>query len=531
VRSAAFAQSERGLTALLVLLAVIAGGAAYAATITVTTTADPGTASDCSLRSAMTAALSQTATDACVKGDGNDFIVFKGGVTGTILLTSSLPVVTKGMLTITGPGGSPGVTIDVTAAQTAFGLKSPGALTLAKLIIVNAGDTAVVNLGGMLTIDHCTLFDNAATSSGGGAILAISGATIITDSTFSGNSSTIPGHDEIGGGAILVSSPPDNPASLNITGSTFHHNHSARDGGAILSLDSTVTIVNSTFADNSSETGGGAIWDTESSVAITNSTFSKNTISEGHGGAVYNFEAVSLSLKGTLLSGKAAGGNCFGTIADAGYNISDDDSCGFSGTSRDNTDPKLNPAGLADNGGPTQTIALQVGSPAVDAIPAASCTDQATPMPNPLKTDQRGVTRPDPEDIGNPACDIGAYELVECTGAFPSLATVFPPNHKFVSESVMGVTGVTITGVFQDEPVGGKCPDATGVGTDMAQVRAERNGGRSGRTYHIQFSASDAAISSACLGEVKVCVPHDRKHLTCTDEGALFDSTRCGPRR
>jgi hypothetical protein len=198
------------------------------------------------------------------------------------------------------------------------------------------------------------------------------------------------------------------------------------------------------------------------------------------------------------------------------------------GTSRNNTDPKLDPAGLADNGGPTQTIALEVGSPAVDAIAFASCTDQATPKPNQLKTDQRGVTRPDPEDIGNPACDIGAYELVECTGAFPSIPTVFPPNGKFVSESVMGVTGVTITGIFQDEPVGRKCPDATGVGTDTARVRAERDDRRSGRTYHIQFGATDTSIGGACRGEVQVCVPHDRGHPNCKDAGALFDSTRCG---
>ena len=59
--------------------------------------------------------------------------------------------------------------------------------------------------------------------------------------------------------------------------------------------------------------------------------------------------------------------------------------------------PQLDSAGLKDNGGPTQTIALQVGSPAIDAIPFALCTDQATP-PRRLKNDQRGFPRPDPAD-------------------------------------------------------------------------------------------------------------------------------------
>jgi hypothetical protein len=61
-----------------------------------------------------------------------------------------------------------------------------------------------------------------------------------------------------------------------------------------------------------------------------------------------------------------------------------------------NQDPLLDPAGLQDNGGPTQTIALQPGSPAIDA--AVACPPPAT--------DQRGVARPQ-----GAACDIGAFEL------------------------------------------------------------------------------------------------------------------------
>ena len=58
-----------------------------------------------------------------------------------------------------------------------------------------------------------------------------------------------------------------------------------------------------------------------------------------------------------------------------------------------NTDPLLGP--LADNGGPTQTMALLPGSPAINAGVA---------VPG-VTTDQRGVTRPQ----GN-ATDIGAFE-------------------------------------------------------------------------------------------------------------------------
>jgi hypothetical protein len=94
-------------------------------------------------------------------------------------------------------------------------------------------------------------------------------------------------------------------------------------------------------------------------------------------------------------------GNCSGTIIDAGYNISDDNTCGFSATgSHNNINPRLDPAGLYNNGGPTQTIALLAGSPAIDAIPLYWCTDQLT-------ADQRGFPRP---DKGEKVCNIGAYE-------------------------------------------------------------------------------------------------------------------------
>ena len=72
-----------------------------------------------------------------------------------------------------------------------------------------------------------------------------------------------------------------------------------------------------------------------------------------------------------------------------------------------NVNPLLDPLGLQFNGGPTQTVALQNSSPAIDAVPVAHCTDLATP-PHPLTTDRRGLPRP---DLSETACDIGAYEL------------------------------------------------------------------------------------------------------------------------
>jgi hypothetical protein len=72
---------------------------------------------------------------------------------------------------------------------------------------------------------------------------------------------------------------------------------------------------------------------------------------------------------------------------------------------------------------------------------------------------------------------------------------------------------------------GTTCPDATGVGTSTAQVRAERSGNGDGRVYHIDFTAIDKNGNS-CSGEVTVCVAHDQGG-GCVDQGPVFDSTKC----
>ena len=96
----------------------------------------------------------------------------------------------------------------------------------------------------------------------------------------------------------------------------------------------------------------------------------------------------------TLLATNTPGGNSLGQSVDDGGNLSSDDTCAFTNAgSLNNTDPKLGP--LANNRGPTLTMALLAGSPAIDAGDSTS----APP------TDQRGVPRP----FGASA-DIGAYE-------------------------------------------------------------------------------------------------------------------------
>ena len=131
----------------------------------------------------------------------------------------------------------------------------------------------------------------------------------------------------------------------------------------------------------------------------------------------------------------------------------------------------------------------------------------------------------------------------DCSGAASAPDEIWPPDHKFADVSVVGVTDpdgdpltITITGIAQDEPLeglgdGNTCPDALGVDTDIASVRAERSGSKKvpgdGRVYHISFTAEDGQ-GGECSETVTVCVPHDRRpgHV-CVDQGPLFDSTSC----
>ena len=108
-----------------------------------------------------------------------------------------------------------------------------------------------------------------------------------------------------------------------------------------------------------------------------------------------------------------------------------------------------------------------------------------------------------------------------CSAATPSVAKLWPPNHKFRNVGIQGVTDpegdvvtIIIDGVFQDEPVndtgdGNTFPDAQGVGTSTAQLRAERQGSGNGRVYHIAFTADDGN-GGTCTGEVTVGVPKSK---------------------
>ena len=314
--------------------------------------------------------------------------------TGTIALFSDLPNVTDS-LTVNGPAG--GITISGGGTQrSGFATGDNLVLNLNRLNIVDgyfpSGFGGAVALGNGVNLNIAdSSFSNNYAGDYGGAIWSGDGATTtinILNTTFYSNTS---GPSSPGLGGAIYSRVP-----LMIANSAFYSNTVTGDkcctgGGAIFIYSNTLTITNSTFAYNSLDGPGGAIYTTlYARATILNSTFAHNDASIS-GGAVFVNGPVTMTNTIVAFNGSH---DCSGTITDGGYNIDSGTTCGFVSGSMSNTDPRLAP--LGKNGGPTKTMALLAGSPAIDAV--------LTGCPPPA-TDQRGIPRPQ-----GARCDIGAFE-------------------------------------------------------------------------------------------------------------------------
>ena len=191
---------------------------------------------------------------------------------------------------------------------------------------------------------------------------------------------------------------------VGIENCTFVNNAASGGGAFAGEADPLVFFLNDTFSGNNAVLGGG-IFNDDAEIGVTNCTFSMNSAG---GGADISTENFGGTFANSTIFASTGGNNCDG-VGDNGYNISNDNSCGFSGTSKNNsTTLNLDPLGLQNNGGPTQTIALESGSQAIDFVPLASCLG---PFDYPVTDDQRLFNRPDSNGgVPESFCDAGAYE-------------------------------------------------------------------------------------------------------------------------
>jgi hypothetical protein len=398
---------QRRTLRLLLAAAVLAiGGSAgllgvvpaMALACVVTSTADNPNAGlgTCASTAAGGAVTLRSAIQAANTAGGTNTITFNLPAPSTILLTGGELDITTGNLTITGPGAR-NLTIDGNATSRGFVISSGATASISGLTVTHAHDGSnggAVQTFGTVALDQVNLTDNHIGNFGGGVEVEGSGASLtMTNSLVSGNSGM---HGA--GIALEGTTAPTTLTNVTIANNT---NAGGSEASAIDAFGSgvIVNLVNVTVSGNTS-TGAPQINYPQAAIGVYGSTV--------------NFSNTIVANNTPKNCSKQADGA--GTIGDNGYNLDSANDCGFTAGSPKfdllNSNPLL--GALANNGGPTDTMALGAGSPAIDT---------ANPACPPPATDQRGITRPQ-----GTRCDRGAFEVVvtPTPSPTPSVAPVLP---------------------------------------------------------------------------------------------------------
>jgi CSLREA domain-containing protein len=346
----------------LYLPMVLLAGVASAATFTVTKESDddgPCDPDDCALREAILAANALPGADTVLLPSGTYPLTLVGPVPENEGRTGDLDI--RDDLELLGdPDQLPVIIGDGTDRVIDIGLET---VELARLVITGGVGTNIgggIRASGSLTLRDSEIVGNSTFMWGGGLSFCCGNATIV-GSTFENNTAQFQG-----GGIHNIALAFGQ--STQLINSTVVGNHAPIGGGVMIVDVGSFDLINSTIADNTSiaEFGSGVAWETNS-VSFSNTVLSNNTCS--------------------LLTGIPPDTN--------GHNMEGpSDTCFPPGTDQSGvTDVGLGP--LADHGGPTRTMPLLPGSPALDSALLTDC-----PM-----ADQRGVRRP--QGVG---CDVGAFE-------------------------------------------------------------------------------------------------------------------------
>ncbi|HET6830042.1 MAG TPA: choice-of-anchor Q domain-containing protein [Solirubrobacterales bacterium] len=440
-RLTAAGPGRRFVTLVVLALAAMLGSAlapagASADTFAVENTNDAGPGS-----------LRQAIIDANAAVGGPVDVVDATGVTGEVGLQTALPTLT-GAFEIRGPGASSLAVSRSTGQFRIFTVAAGANIGLSDLTITG-GLTAGTDSGGgilnsgTLRVSRSEVRENSGYT-GGGIRNADDGNLIVESSTVSGNTAT-----------------------AGITG--------GEAGGGILNRDGTVMVVNSTVSGNTGGVGrGGGIINSalamgdSSVITVANSTVAANT---GSGANLYNQSnfagAAIFTVRSTIVSDPLGGeSNCqLAGAADFdsdGYNLADDDSCGLTGTEdQPSTNPDLGP--LEVNDGPTATMALPLGSPAIDQGVGDGLTE-----------DQRGLKRPvDLSSVANApggdGTDIGAFELQ--SNEF-SLGKVKKNKRKGTARLTVRVPGSGVLKLAKTRKVKGKKKQVDGAGRVTLPIKA-----------------------------------------------------------
>ncbi len=297
-----------------------------------------------------------------------------------------------------------------------FANTQPGASSITFDAGVFAAPQTITLSQGVLTIGHDLMIGGANTGgvtvSGGNTSRVFniqSGAVSISNLTIS-NGKGVGNYPNNAGGGVY------NRGTLQLVGCTFANNSSSNGGAIYNDVGHTATLSNCTLSGNSSDTNGGAIFNGGGTLTISNCTIVGNSTASGGGGLSGN--AGTTIVRNSLIAGNNGkfGPDANATVTSQGFNLlgKADMANGFTqssdqtGTASAPLDTKV--GSLQNNGGPTPTIALLPGSPAIDAGDTT------------LETDQRGIARPQ-----RGADDIGAFEY-QNNAPIISSVDVIPSN-------------------------------------------------------------------------------------------------------
>ena len=264
----------------------------------------------------------------------------------------------------------------------------------------STGGGVYEGFNGTLTLTDCTVNGNS-TGGYGGGLFAIYDTTTLTNCIVSGNSAST--------GAGLFINNGQSGGSTTLTNCTISGNSATGTAGGMFMVWGTTTLANCTLSGNMAGGEGGAVYNIYVNATLTNCTVSGNSASTG--GGLYNGRGtITENLGNTIVAANTGGASpdVYGTFTSQGNNLigATDGSMGWVGSDLTGTIAAPLDAGLAplgDNGGPTQTMALLPGSPAINAGNNALAIDANG---SPLPTDERGLPR-----IASGTVDIGAFEL------------------------------------------------------------------------------------------------------------------------
>ena len=438
-----------------------------------------------------------------IAGDGSAWTIVDGGALDRVFDVAAGATVSISGLTVR-DGRVDGTSADGGA------IRNAGTLTITSSVISGSfayarptasGDARGGGIfsSGSLTVSLSRVTGNTADAGGGtsqnvasGGGIAFSGTATIERTTIDLNTANAFGRTPTvmgtfaharGGGLAQLSGTLDlrtSTINANVADATPTTSHGGWVTGGGLSLDGAASLVNCTISDNVATPGnltayaahGGGIFHAGGTQLYEHLTVAGNTANFA-GGIAPSSSAVTV--RNSIVADNTGGASGSVLITSGGYNIfGPNDSAYLAAQPSDRlnvSSPGLAP--LADNGGPTKTRAIVVGSIAVDHAQA-----------NCVATDQRGSPRPaDGNGDGAAVCDSGAFELCgtpAITG--PSSAL---PGATVTLQATPGGTS------YQWYRQGVAIPGANTATLTLTNVSAATHGG----SYYVEASFAFCAVS------------------------------------